>query len=121
MLQRRCRHDWHRSVQRLNWNRSQMSTPLKHARAVERSSNVARAPQPYYLSSREEVRSFEHCHQAQLAVLLKGPAGCGKSRFVEYMAWRLGRPLIAITCHGDLTANDLLGRYLVRNDNTFWQ
>ena len=98
-----------------------MSTPLKHARPVERSISVARTAQPYYVSSGDDVRIFEHCHRTQLAVLLKGPTGCGKTRFVEYMAWRLGRPLISIACHGDLTPNDLLGRYLVRDDNTFWQ
>jgi nitric oxide reductase NorQ protein len=53
--------------------------------------------------------------------MLKGPTGCGKTRFVEYMAWKLGRELITISCHDDLTANDLVGRYLIRHDGTFWQ
>src|SRR5690606_38203639 len=57
----------------------------------------------------------------QLAVLLKGPTGCGKTRFVEHMAHRLGRPLITVACHDDLSANDLLGRYLVRDGATVWQ
>ena len=97
-----------------------MGSSLKQTRS-DKSVTPIRSQPPFYLSSGEDVRTFEHCHQSQLPVLLKGPTGCGKTRFVEYMAWRLGRPLISITCHGDLTANDLLGRYLVRNDNTLWQ
>lgn len=77
--------------------------------------------QPYYVAAGEEVRIFEQCHQAQLAVMLKGPTGCGKTRFVEYMAWRLGRQLITICCHDDLTANDLIGRFLIHHDGTRWQ
>jgi nitric oxide reductase NorQ protein len=88
-----------------------MATTLKHAR-IDRTA-AARHAQPFYLSSGEDVRSFEHCHQNQIPVLLEGPTGSGKTRFVEYMAWRLARPLVWITCHGDLTPNDLLGRYLV--------
>lgn len=53
--------------------------------------------------------------------MLKGPTGCGKTRFVEHMAWRLGRPLVTVACHDDLTANDLLGRYLIHGDETRWQ
>ena len=53
--------------------------------------------------------------------MLKGPTGCGKTRFVEYMAWRLRRPLITISCHDDLTASDLIGRFLIRHDGTVWQ
>jgi nitric oxide reductase NorQ protein len=75
---------------------------------------------PYYVASGEEVRIFEQCHAQQLAVMLKGPTGCGKTRFVEYMAWRLGRPLITISCHDDLTASDLVGRFLIRHDGTCW-
>ncbi|HEY0845265.1 MAG TPA: CbbQ/NirQ/NorQ/GpvN family protein [Noviherbaspirillum sp.] len=76
---------------------------------------------PYYLSSGNEVRIFEQCHARNLAVMLKGPTGCGKTRFVEHMAWRLGRPLITISCHDDLTASDLIGRFLIRHDGTQWQ
>ena len=75
---------------------------------------------PYYVASGEEVRIFEQCHAGQLAVMLKGPTGCGKTRFVEYMAWRLGRELITISCHDDLTASDLVGRFLIRHDGTYW-
>jgi MoxR-like ATPases len=52
--------------------------------------------------------------------MLKGPTGCGKSRFVEHMAWRLGRPLVTIACHEDLSASDLTGRYLIRGGETLW-
>lgn len=77
--------------------------------------------EPYYLPSGDEVRIFEQCHAGNLAVMLKGPTGCGKTRFVEHMAWRLKRPLITISCHDDMTASDLIGRYLIRHDGTRWQ
>lgn len=79
------------------------------------------APAPYYVPSGMEVAIFERCHAQNLAVMLKGPTGCGKTRFVEYMAWRLGRPLVTISCHDDLTASDLIGRFLIRHDGTVWQ
>src|SRR6185295_18303387 len=53
--------------------------------------------------------------------MLKGPTGCGKTRFVEHMAWRLKRPLVTVSCHDDLTASDLIGRFLIRHDGTQWQ
>jgi nitric oxide reductase NorQ protein len=77
--------------------------------------------QPYYLASGDEQAVFEHCHRHGLPVLLKGPTGCGKTRFVEHMAWRLGRPLITVACHDDLSASDLVGRFLVQHDSTVWQ
>ncbi len=64
---------------------------------------------------------FEQCHARELAVMLKGPTGCGKTRFVEHMAWRLGRRLITIACHDDLSASDLIGRFLIQHDGTVWQ
>jgi nitric oxide reductase NorQ protein len=67
------------------------------------------------------VRIFEQCHAHGLGVLLKGPTGCGKTRFVEHMAWRLDRPLITVACHDDLAASDLVGRFLIRHDGTAWQ
>lgn len=79
------------------------------------------AQAPYYLPSGDEVAVFEQCHARNLAVMLKGPTGCGKTRFVEYMAWRLGRQLVTISCHDDLTASDLVGRFLIRHDGTAWQ
>jgi nitric oxide reductase NorQ protein len=77
--------------------------------------------EPYYLPVGNEVQVFEQCHARKLAVMLKGPTGCGKTRFVEHMAHRLGRPLVTISCHDDLTASDLIGRYLIRHDGTAWQ
>lgn len=76
---------------------------------------------PYYVATGEEVRVFEQCHHQRLAVMIKGPTGCGKTRFVEYMAWKLGRELVTISCHDDLSANDLIGRFLIRHDGTYWQ
>lgn len=75
---------------------------------------------PYYLEHAGEVALFEQCHHRQLAVMLKGPTGCGKTRFVEYMAWRLGRPLVTISCHDDLSTADLVGRFLIGADGTAW-
>lgn len=82
--------------------------------------NSGDAPEPFYLSQRDEVAVFEQCHAQGLAVMLKGPTGCGKTRFVEHMAWRLKRPLISIACHDDLSASDLVGRYLIHHDSTVW-
>jgi nitric oxide reductase NorQ protein len=79
------------------------------------------APEPYYLATGDEAGIVEKCHARGLAVMLKGPTGCGKTRFVEHMAWRLGRPLITVSCHDDLTASDLIGRFLIRHDDTVWQ
>ncbi|WP_374562309.1 CbbQ/NirQ/NorQ/GpvN family protein [Ideonella sp.] len=79
------------------------------------------AEEPYYLPSGREVEIFEQCHARHLAVMLKGPTGCGKTRFVEHMAWRLKRPLVTVSCHDDLTASDLIGRFLIRHDGTQWQ
>jgi nitric oxide reductase NorQ protein len=68
----------------------------------------------------KEVDIFAMCHARGLPVMLKGPTGCGKSRFVEHMAWKLGRPLVTIACHDDLSASDLTGRYLIRGGETVW-
>ncbi len=75
---------------------------------------------PYYLPAGNEIAVFETCHAQRLAVMLKGPTGCGKTRFVEHMAWRLGRPLVTVACHDDLSASDLTGRYLIRAGETVW-
>ena len=76
---------------------------------------------PYYVATGEEVEIFSMCHERGLPVMLKGPTGCGKTRFVEHMAWRLQRPLVTIACHDDLSASDLTGRYLIRGGETIWQ
>ncbi len=75
---------------------------------------------PYYVETGKEIDLFEAAYGARLPVMLKGPTGCGKSRFVEHMAHRLGRPLITVACHEDLFASDLLGRYLLKSDETVW-
>ena len=77
-------------------------------------------PPPYYLSTNDEVQQFEAAFKARLPVMLKGPTGCGKTRFVSYMAHRLERPLITVSCHEDLFASDMLGRYLLKDDETVW-
>jgi nitric oxide reductase NorQ protein len=76
--------------------------------------------EPYYLSTGDEVRMFEAAFDARLPVMMKGPTGCGKTRFVEYMSYQLKRPLITVACHEDLFASDLLGRYLLKRDETVW-
>jgi nitric oxide reductase NorQ protein len=76
--------------------------------------------EPYYLDTGDEIRLFEAAASAQLPVMLKGPTGCGKTRFVEHMAFRLKRPLITVACHEDLFASDLIGRYLLKDDQTVW-
>ena len=79
------------------------------------------AEEPFYLPCGDEVAVFAACHARRLPVMLKGPTGCGKTRFVEHMAWQLGRPLVTVACHDDLSASDLVGRYLVRGSDTVWQ
>lgn len=76
--------------------------------------------EPFYLPTGNEVEIFTQAYHKQLPVLLKGPTGCGKTRFMEYMAWRLGRPLITVACHDDLTSGDLVGRYLIQGNDTVW-
>ena len=76
--------------------------------------------EPYYEAVGPEIEVFEAAWRNQLPVLLKGPTGCGKTRFMEYMAWRLKRPLITVSCHDDLTSSDLVGRYLIAGGETVW-
>lgn len=78
-------------------------------------------PLPWYRPVGHELTLFEHAYGNGLPLLLKGPTGCGKSRLVEHMAARLGRPLVTVSCHDETSAVDLLGRWLVRGDGTFWQ
>jgi nitric oxide reductase NorQ protein len=78
------------------------------------------ATEPYYLPVAREVELFEAAHSAKLPVILKGPTGCGKTRFVEHMAWRLERPLITVACHEDLSSTDLVGRFLLEGEETVW-
>lgn len=75
---------------------------------------------PYYEPVGQELTVFGHCYTQRLPLMLKGPTGCGKSRFVEHMAARLDRPLITVPCHDDTSAADLLGRWLVQGGDTVW-
>jgi len=77
--------------------------------------------EPNYIPQDNEVAVFEAAFRSQIPLILKGPTGCGKTRFVEYMAYRLNLPLITISCHEDLTAADLVGRFLLRDEETVWQ
>lgn len=77
--------------------------------------------EPFYQPVGSEVNAFEAAAACRLPVLLKGPTGCGKTRFVEHMAWRLQRPLVTVACHEDLSAGDLAGRWLLDAQGTHWQ
>ena len=76
--------------------------------------------EPFYQPQGREVDLYEAAYMARLPVMLKGPTGCGKSRFVEYMAWKLGKSLITVACNEDMTASDLVGRYLLDANGTRW-
>ena len=76
--------------------------------------------QPFYMPQGNEVELFEYAYNHQLPMLIKGPTGCGKTRFINYMAARLGRPVYTVSCHDDLTAADLVGRHLISDDGTYW-
>lgn len=82
--------------------------------------------EPFYLPTGDEVDIFTSAYRARIPVILKGPTGCGKTRFLEHMAWRLScdngspLPLVTVACHEDLTAGDLVGRYILRADQTEW-
>jgi len=76
--------------------------------------------EPYYQPQYNEVALYEAAYAARMPLMIKGPTGCGKSRFIEYMAWKLGKPLITVACNEDMTASDLVGRYLLDADGTRW-
>ena len=76
---------------------------------------------PFYQAQNNEIELFEQAYNNQLPLLIKGPTGCGKTRFIEHMAARLGRPLYTVACHDDLTAADLVGRHLIGDGETYWQ
>ncbi len=82
--------------------------------------NYRVAKEPYYEPQGREVTLYAAAYAARLPVMVKGPTGCGKSRFVEYMAWKLGKPLITVACNEDMTASDLVGRYLLEPNGTRW-
>lgn len=76
--------------------------------------------EPFYLPQGNEVELFAAAYHERLPVILTGPTGTGKTRLVEYMAWRLKRPLFTVACHDDLSANDLTGRYIIKGDEVVW-
>jgi nitric oxide reductase NorQ protein len=105
---------------------------MRHARDLPAVESHGLATEPYYLPIGDEVEVFRAAYEARLPVLLKGPTGCGKTRFVEYMAYQLYRstasnshaavatPLITVACHEDLSSTDMVGRYLLVGDETVW-
>jgi nitric oxide reductase NorQ protein len=76
--------------------------------------------EPYYRAVADETRLFEAAFANRMPMMLKGPTGCGKTRFVEFMAWRLRKPLVTVACHEDMTASDLVGRFLLDAQGTVW-
>ena len=76
---------------------------------------------PYYRTVADEVDLYEAAYSVRMPMMLKGPTGCGKTRFIEYMAWKLGKPLITVACNEDMTAADLIGRFLLDASGTRWQ
>ena len=97
---------------------------VNRLRGVER--DIVQAPQagdvaPYYEPQSNEVAIFEAAYKKRLPVMLKGPTGCGKTRFLEHMAFQLNRPLVTVSCHEDLTSSDLVGRFLLEGSETVWQ
>jgi nitric oxide reductase NorQ protein len=97
--------------------------------STELASGYELHDEPYYLPLADEVEVFMAAYAQRLPVLLKGPTGCGKTRFVEYMAHRIYRqggnsikqPLQTVACHEDLSATDLVGRFLLKSEETVWQ
>ena len=101
-----------------------MKTATSRLRGVEhdiiqqpRASDIA----PYYEPQGNEVAIFEAAYRKRLPVMLKGPTGCGKTRFLEHMAYQLNRALVTVSCHEDLTSSDLVGRFLLEGSSTVWQ
>jgi len=76
--------------------------------------------EPYYLPAANEIEIAETAYRHGLPLLLKGPTGCGKTRFMQFLAWKLDRPLITVSCHDDLSTADLVGRYLIKGNDTVW-
>src|ERR1044072_5460263 len=101
-----------------------MQTVVNHLRGVE--GDIVQAPAaddvaPYYEPQGNADATFEASYKKRLPVMLKGPTGCGKTRFLEHMAFQLARPLVTVSCHEDLTSSDLVGRFLLEGAETRWQ
>lgn len=101
-----------------------MKPAVNRVRGVER--DIVQTPRvgdvaPYYEPQGNEIAIFEAAYKKRLPVMLKGPTGCGKTRFLEHMAFQLNRPLVTVSCHEDLTSSDLVGRFLLEGAETVWQ
>jgi nitric oxide reductase NorQ protein len=101
-----------------------MNNAVNRERGVEH--DIVHRPEaddaePYYEPQGNEIAVFEAAARRKLPVMLKGPTGCGKTRFLEHMAWRLKRALVTVSCHEDLTSSDLVGRFLLEGASTVWQ
>ncbi len=88
---------------------------------IQESEHRTYDNEPFYVETGNETALFTAACRSRLPVMLKGPTGCGKTRFVETMAYRLGRPLITVACHEDLFASDLVGRFLLLHEETVWR
>jgi nitric oxide reductase NorQ protein len=77
--------------------------------------------EPYYEPVGDELALYTSAYEVRMPMMIKGPTGCGKSRFIEHMAWKLGKPLITVACNEDMTASDLVGRFLLDKEGTKWQ
>lgn len=97
-----------------------MAGDTETSRASAAADDFQIRGEPFYLPTGKEIELFEAAYAAKLPVLLKGPTGCGKTRFVEHMAWRLHRALFTVACHEDLSATDLVGRFLLEGETTIW-
>jgi len=97
-------------------------TDVKIPNAIETEMQDFRiSTEPFYLPLKDEVELFRIAYEDKLPLMLKGPTGCGKTRFLSYMAYKMDLPLITIACHEDLTSSDLVGRYLLDGSTTRWQ
>ncbi len=95
------------------------ATPVANVDDTEVSQYLVEH-EPYYRAVGSEIELYEAAYGVRMPVMLKGPTGCGKSRFVEYMSWKLKRPLITVACNEDMTASDLVGRFLLDASGTKW-
>ncbi|MDP7355534.1 MAG: CbbQ/NirQ/NorQ/GpvN family protein [Desulfobacterales bacterium] len=98
-----------------------MTTSLFKTAVEENIQEYRIQEEPYYLPVKDEVELFKIAYENKLPLLLKGPTGCGKTRFLSHMAYKISAPLITIACHEDLTTSDLVGRYLLDGGTTRWQ
>ena len=93
---------------------------LNSVESVIDNGNFEITKEPFYLPQGSEIELFHAAFKNRLPVMLNGPTGSGKTRLVEYMAWKLTRPLYTVACHSDLSANDLIGRYIIKGDEVQW-